>query len=99
SELVASVTALFPVNTVPEDAPRSGVVFKIEKDAAGEKIAYVRVFAGSLNVREPVALHRKRQDGEMETRNLKVKKLHLFSEGKTVQVQKVEAGEFCKVWG
>ena len=99
SELLAGVTALFPVNTAPEDAPLSGVVFKIEKEAAGEKIAYVRVFAGSLNVREPVAVHRKRQDGQMETRIEKVKKLHLFSEGKTVQVQKVEAGEFCKVWG
>src|SRR5260370_30147896 len=99
SELLAGITALFPVHTVPADAPLSGVVFKIEKDAAGEKIAYVRVFAGSLNVREPVAGHRKRQDGEMETRIEKVKKLHLFSEGKTVQVQTVETGEFCKVWG
>lgn len=99
SELLAGITALFPVHSVLEDAPLSGVVFKIEKDAAGEKIAYVRVFAGSLNVREPVALHRKRQDGEMETRIEKIKKLHLFSKGRTVQVQKVEAGEFCKVWG
>ena len=99
SELLAGVTALFPVRTVPENAPLCGVVFKLEKEAAGEKIAYVRVFAGSLHVREPVAVHRKRQDGAMETRIEKVKKLHLFSQGKTVQVQQVEAGEFCKVWG
>ena len=33
------------------------------------------------------------------TPTYKVKKLHLFRQGKTVQTPKVGAGEFCKVWG
>lgn len=99
SEVLAGVATMFPTNSGAKDAALSGVVFKIEKEASGEKIAYVRVFAGSINVREYVSFHRKKQNGEIESYTDKVKKLHLFYEGKTVQVQQVDAGEFCKVWG
>jgi ribosomal protection tetracycline resistance protein len=38
-------------------------------------------------------------NGEIETRTAKVKKIHIFRAGKTVQSPQVGAGEFCKVWG
>ena len=98
-ELLADLINLFPSNTSLEDAPLSGVVFKLEKDATGEKVAYVRVFSGSLRVRTSVNLHRRKHDGEFETYTGKIQKLHVFWEGKTVQAQNVGAGEFCKVWG
>ncbi len=59
AELLTGVAAFFPVNSSREDAPLSAVVFKIEKEASGEKIAYVRVFSGSINVREYVSVSRK----------------------------------------
>jgi len=99
AELLAGVATMFPANNGLEDTPLSGVVFKLEKEAAGEKIAYVRVFSGSINVREYVPVHRNKNESEIETHTDKIKKLHIFCEGKTVQTQKVEAGEFCKVWG
>jgi len=46
-----------------------------------------------------VELQRRKHDREIETYTGKIQKLHLFWEGKTVQSQKVGAGEFCKVWG
>ncbi|MGH2480339.1 MAG: tetracycline resistance protein, partial [Ktedonobacteraceae bacterium] len=98
-ELLADLAGLFPSHSSLEDAPLSGVVFKLEKEATGEKIAYVRVFAGSMHVRTPVSLQRRMRDGGIETYTGKIQKLHLFWEGKTVQTQKVGAGEFCKVWG
>ncbi|MBA2682153.1 MAG: GTP-binding protein, partial [Ktedonobacteraceae bacterium] len=98
-ELLADLGSYFPSTTGLEEAPLSGVVFKLEKEAAGEKVAYVRVFAGSLRVRTWVTLHRRKHNGNSETYSGKIQKLHLFLEGKTVQVQHVEAGEFCKVWG
>jgi len=98
-ELLADLINLFPSNTSLEDAPLSGVVFKLEKEATGEKVAYVRVFAGSMRVRTDVELQRRKHDGDIETYTGKIQKLHLFWEGKTVQVQQVGAGEFCKVWG
>ena len=90
---------MFPSNTSLEDAPLSGVVFKLEKEATGEKVAYVRVFSGSMRVRTDVNLQRRKHDGDTETYTGKIQKLHVFWEGKTVQSQEVGAGEFCKVWG
>src|SRR5258708_32824985 len=98
-ELLADLVSLFPSNSSLEDAPLSGVVFKLEKEATGEKVAYVRVFAGSMRVRTDVNLQRRKHDGEIETYTGKIQKLHVFWEGKTVQAQQVEAGEFCNVWG
>ncbi|QBD74713.1 TetM/TetW/TetO/TetS family tetracycline resistance ribosomal protection protein [Ktedonosporobacter rubrisoli] len=99
SQLLEAVVRMFPANTEGEQAPLSGVVFKLEKEATGEKIAYVRLFSGSISVRTYVRVQRKKSDGSIETYTDKLKKLHLFYEGKTVQVQTVMAGEFCKVWG
>ncbi|GCE21793.1 tetracycline resistance protein [Dictyobacter kobayashii] len=99
AELLAGVATFFPTNTCLENAPLCGVVFKIEKAAAGEKIAYVRVFSGSINVREHIPIIRNKNESEVETRTDKVKKLHVFWQGKTIQSSKVEAGDFCKVWG
>jgi ribosomal protection tetracycline resistance protein len=98
-ELLADLGSYFPSTSCLEAAPLSGVVFKLEKTATGEKVAYVRVFAGSLRVRTYVNLQRRKHDGEIETYTDKIQKLHLFWEGKTMQVQQVGAGEFCKVWG
>lgn len=94
SELLTGVATFFPEDTSLEDAPLSGVVFKIEKTPSGEKIAYVRVFSGSMQVRAYVPLRRRTDGGEIETHLDKVKELHVFWEGKTVQSPKVGAGEF-----
>jgi ribosomal protection tetracycline resistance protein len=99
TELLANLADLFSSSTSREDVPLSGVVFKLEKEATGEKVAYVRVFAGNLRIRMYVTLQRRNREGVVEFYTSKVKKLHLFLEGKTVQAQQVGAGEFCKVWG
>lgn len=98
-ELLTHLADLFPSQTSLEEEPLSGIVFKLEKEATGEKIAYVRVFAGSLQVRSQVNLLRRTADGASETYTGKIQKLHLFREGTTEQVPMVAAGEFCKVWG
>lgn len=99
AELLTGVATMFPTNHHVENTPLSGVVFKLEKEASGEKIAYVRVFAGSIRIREHIHVRRKIHDNSIETHTDKIKKLHIFCEGKTIQSQKVGAGDFCKVWG
>jgi ribosomal protection tetracycline resistance protein len=99
AELLRGVAAFFPANTGTEHAPLSAVVFKIEREAAGEKIAYVRVFSGSIRVREDVPVRSRKDESAGETPTCNVKKLHVFRQGKTVQTPAVGAGEFCKVWG
>jgi len=50
-ELMAAITKFLPAAEAV-DGPMSGTVFKVERGAAGEKIAYVRMFAGTLRIRD-----------------------------------------------
>ena len=44
TELLENISTLFPANKSAENETLSGVVFKIEREPSGEKVAYVRVF-------------------------------------------------------
>jgi ribosomal protection tetracycline resistance protein len=52
--LLAGVAELLPVADGDPEAPVSGRVFKIERTASGERVAYVRLFSGSLKPRTRV---------------------------------------------
>lgn len=98
-ELLADLGSYFPSNTGLEDAPLSGAVFKLAREPTGEKVAFVRLYSGSMSVRTTVNLRRRKPNGETETYTGKIQKLHMFWDGKTVQSDRVGAGELCKVWG
>jgi ribosomal protection tetracycline resistance protein len=51
-ELFVSIPQLLPAATGDADSPVSGTVFKIERSQAGEKIAYVRLFSGTIHTRD-----------------------------------------------
>lgn len=52
--LLAAVPELLPAGNGNPDAPVSGRVFKIERSPAGERVAYARLFAGTLRARQRV---------------------------------------------
>ncbi|MBE7121172.1 GTP-binding protein [Bacillus cereus] len=95
TELLENISSLIPDNTSAEDETLSGVVFKIERESSGEKIAYIRVFSGSLHVRKYVDIQRSESLSHKE----KIKKMCMFHNGNAVQISTVHSGEFCKVWG
>lgn len=95
TELLENISALLPANNSSQDEELSGVVFKIEREPSGEKIAYVRVFSGTLHVRKYVYIQRDGSLPHME----KIKKMCMFHSGNAVQSTIVPSGEFCKVWG
>ncbi|MGM7429285.1 translation factor GTPase family protein [Bacillus pacificus] len=95
SELLENISALLPANNLSQDEELSGIVFKIEREPSGEKIAYVRVFSGNLHVRKHVDIQRVQSLPHKE----KIKKMCMFHNGDTVQTSTVPSGEFCKVWG
>ncbi|MED0989886.1 translation factor GTPase family protein [Bacillus nitratireducens] len=95
TELLEKLPALIPANTSAQDETLSGVVFKIEREPSGEKVAYIRVFSGSLHVRKYVNIQR----GEFLSHKEKIKKMCIFHNGDAVQTSTVHSGEFCKVWG
>jgi ribosomal protection tetracycline resistance protein len=51
-ELTAGIAELLPSAAGDADGPVSGSVFKIERGAGGEKIAYVRLFSGTVRLRD-----------------------------------------------
>ncbi|MCW1240609.1 GTP-binding protein [Bacillus pretiosus] len=95
SELLENISALLPANNPSQDKELSGVVFKIEREPSGEKIAYVRIFSGNLHVRNYVDIQRDEPLPHKE----KIKKMCMFHNGNAVQSTIVPSGEFCKVWG
>ena len=48
---MAGIAELLPAQAADEEAPLSGTVFKIERGDDGQKIAYVRLFSGTLRAR------------------------------------------------
>ncbi len=95
TELLENIPSLFPTNKSAENEILSGIVFKIEREPSGEKIAYVRLFSGSLHIRKYVDIQRNESLPHKE----KIKKICIFHNGDAIQISTVPSGEFCKVWG
>src|SRR5215468_8034977 len=54
AELLRGLVDLLPTDAGDDDAPAAGSVFKIERGRAGERVAYVRLFSGTLRPRDKV---------------------------------------------
>ncbi len=89
--LMAGIAELLPAAEGDSDGPVSGTVFKIERGAAGEKIAYVRMFSGTVRTRDRLRFG---QDVEG-----KVTAIGVFDRGSAVERAAVSAGEIGKLWG
>ncbi len=89
--LLAGITELLPVSEGDPDGPVSATVFKIERGASGEKIAYARLFTGTIRVRERLHFGRGLEG--------KVTALTVFERGAAVQRPAVSAGAVAKLWG
>ncbi|MFC3448762.1 GTP-binding protein [Amycolatopsis speibonae] len=81
---------LLPAKENDVDGPLSGTVFKVERAPGGERIAYVRLFSGSVAVRDKVPLG----DGEG-----KVTAISVFANGSAVPSGAAEAGQIAKLSG
>jgi ribosomal protection tetracycline resistance protein len=89
--LMAGIASLVPAAAGDADGHASGSVFKVERSPAGEKIAYVRMFSGTVRTRDWLRFGRDVED--------KVTAISVFDRGSAVQRPSVSAGEIGKVWG
>ncbi|MGW3851962.1 GTP-binding protein [Streptomyces fagopyri] len=89
--LIAGIRELLPPAGGAADGPVSGTVFKVERGPAGEKIAYVRLFSGTLRTRDRLCL----RDGE----EAKVTAISVFDSGTAVPEPAVTAGRIGMLWG
>ena len=85
-ELRDGIAQLLPARAGDGDGPLSARVFKIERGPTGDRIAYARLFSGSVAVRD-------RLDAG------KVTAIRVFADGDAVQRDAAGAGEIAKLWG
>jgi ribosomal protection tetracycline resistance protein len=90
-ELISGITELLPAAEGDVDGPVSGVVFKVERAPGGEKIAYVRMFSGTVRVRDLLRFDRDEEG--------KVTGISVFERGSAVQRASVAAGQIGKLRG
>ena len=89
--LIAGITELLPATEGDPDGPISGTCFKVERSPAGEKIAYVRLFSGTVRTRDRLHFGRSRE--------AKVTAIKVLDRGSVVQRAAVTAGQIGKLWG
>ncbi|MGH3067452.1 MAG: GTP-binding protein [Streptosporangiaceae bacterium] len=73
------------------DGPVSGVIFKVERGPAGEKIAYARMFSGTVRIRDQLRFGRDREG--------RVTAISVFERGPAVRRACVTAGQIGKLQG
>ena len=98
-ELLAGIEEWLPAAEEARDAPAAGTVFKIARRASGEKLVYVRLFAGSLAVRQRVVLRRHDAFGEMEQIEERITGIDRFASGTTAPAEAASAGEIAGLHG
>jgi ribosomal protection tetracycline resistance protein len=89
--LSSGLAALLPRSAGDPTGPASGTVFKIERAAGKQKVAFVRVFSGTIRTRERVHFG----DGKEGV----VKGLAVFSRGKASPQPAAPAGAVAKLSG
>jgi ribosomal protection tetracycline resistance protein len=89
--LLDGIRELLPAPSGDPERPAYGTVFKIERGPAGEKIAYVRMFTGTVRARERVPYG--------VGREAKVTAISVFDAGSDVRSDTVRAGRIAKIWG
>jgi ribosomal protection tetracycline resistance protein len=88
--IIGGITELLPSAEGEAGGPVSATVFKIDRGPAGEKVAYVRMFSGTIRTRDRVQLN----SGEA-----KVTAVSVFERGSSVQRSAIVAGQIGKLWG
>ncbi|CAM5615255.1 MULTISPECIES: translation factor GTPase family protein [Streptomyces] len=96
--LITGIREVLPPAGGDPAGPLSGTVFKVERGPAGEKIAYARLFSGTLRVRDripfgpPVRENGTRAEG-------RVTAVSVFDGGTDTRADEVPASRIARLWG
>ncbi|MEU5658681.1 translation factor GTPase family protein [Streptomyces sp. NPDC047737] len=96
AELITGITEFLPATGQDTEGPASGAVFKVERSPVGEKIAYARMFSGTVRTRERVRL---RGEGDEEIREGKISAITVFDSGTDVREPSLPAGRIGRLRG
>jgi ribosomal protection tetracycline resistance protein len=91
-ELITGIKELLPAADGDPEGPVSGTVFKVDRGPAGEKVAYARLFSGTLGIRDRVPFGEARTEG-------RVTAISVFDGGTETRWEAVPANRIAKLWG
>jgi len=95
--LAAGLTRLLPAAGGDADGPVSARVFKVERGPAGEKIAWIRMFSGTVSVRDRVRFG---PPGRVPSGRGKVTAVAMAGQaGRSTPSAAVTAGQIGRFWG
>ena len=95
-ELMAGLAELLPAGTGDAGGPVSGRVFKIERGASGEKLAYVRMFSGTIRTRDRLRFSASPESSRHEG---KVTAIGVFERGTATPRAAASAGQIARLRG
>lgn len=90
-DLMSGVAELLSATPGDADGPVSARVFKIDRTASGERVAYIRVFSGTVRVRDRVPFGRGLED--------RVTAIEVFDDGGLERRSSVTAGHIARIRG
>jgi len=90
--LITGIKELLPAAEGDPQGPLSGTVFKVERGPAGEKVAYARMFSGTLRTRDRITFGEAGEEG-------KVTAISVFDHGTDIGTDSVPAGRIGRLWG
>ncbi|MFE6412855.1 GTP-binding protein [Streptomyces sp. NPDC057837] len=92
ADLLSAVGELLPAADGDEDGPVSGTVFKVERGPAGEKIAYARMYSGTLRTRDRIPFGTDGAEGRGTA-------ISVFGHGTDIRADAVTAGRIARLRG
>ncbi|MEU1473302.1 translation factor GTPase family protein [Streptomyces sp. NPDC005761] len=93
--LTDGIKELLPAAGGDADGPVSGTVFKVERGRAGEKLAWVRMFSGTVRTRDRLAFGQ----GPGAVSEGKVTGIRVFADGADADAASVGPGRIAKLRG
>lgn len=98
-EVLCGIQEWLPPAEERREALAAASVFKIARQPSGEKIVYVRVFSGSLDVRQQVKIQRRNRYDEVEIIEERITAVDGFAKGAMTQADAVPAGDIAALHG
>ncbi len=99
TDVLAAITTYLPTVDGGADEPLHATVFKIDRDAHGHRLAYVRVHEGRLGSRDQVTLHRRTPTGEVVSHEARALDVRAFERGAETRPGCAMAGDIATVLG
>ena len=99
ADVLAAITTYLPTVDGGSAEPLHATVFKIDRDADGHRVAYLRVHAGRLTSRDHVTVHRRAPTGAVVSHDARALDVRAFARGAETRPGSAVAGDIATVVG